>query len=871
MLGNTPMMKQYEEIKSQYQDCLLFYRLGDFYEMFGPDAETGSRVLGITLTARDGGLGKVPMCGVPFHSAESYIAKAIRAGYKVGICEQVEDPKSVKGIVKREVIRVISPGTMLEDSYLEERTSNYLVSVVKGETGYGLAVVDASTGEFRAAELADWQMLHNEFWRYDPVECLICADDPAIQEDISRVAGENRVTITSHFAHAFTYSHAEQKILDHFHINSLSSLGCEDKPLLVCAAGAVLDYLNLMQKSRPDNIMTLSVYSLKETMDLDYATRRNLELVRSLHGGDKKDSVLGIIDYTRTSLGGRLLKNWIEKPLLDKEEIQNRLDSTEEMVNDTALRLQLKDELEPIYDLERIVSRVTYGTANAKDLLALKNSLEQLPKLAGTIRDCKTAYLQQLSRQFDPLTDIFALLEQAIHPDAPFSVREGNLIRTGFHEEVDSLRDIMVNGKQWIVDLELRERERTGLKLKVSYNKVFGYYIDVPRSKSDAVPEDYVRKQTLANSERFITPELKELENRVLGADEKLKELEYQLFVEVRNQVSEQVERILRTAHVIAQLDCLFSLGQAAVYRNFCKPVISENGQYRLKECRHPVVEDKLKDGWFIPNDVYFHPENERFLIITGPNMAGKSTYCRSVAVASILMQIGSFVPAREALLPVVDRVFARIGASDDLSTGQSTFMVEMNEVANIVHNATKDSLIILDEVGRGTSTYDGLAIAWALTDYINNTLHAKTMFATHYHELTALEEQPGICNYSVAVREDGDTITFLRKIVPGGADRSYGIHVASLAGIPEAILKNAKSILHTLELEKAQHRPKAEQISLFAQEEALQPIQVVQQIPEVVEELAAINVNNLTPMDAMNLLFQLQKKAQEVMANGLD
>ena len=871
MLGNTPMMKQYEEIKGQYQDCLLFYRLGDFYEMFGPDAETGSRVLGITLTARDGGLGKVPMCGVPFHSAESYIAKAVRAGYKVGICEQVEDPKSVKGIVKREVIRVISPGTMLEDSYLQGRNSNYLLSIAKGDEGYGLAIVDASTGEFMATEISDWNMLHNEFWRYDPVECLISGENPTLLDDVNRIAGENRVTITTHSAHAFQYQNAEQRVLQHFHINALSSLGCEDKPDLVRAAGAILDYMNIMQKSRPDNIMALKVYSLKETMDLDYATRRNLELVRSLHNGEKKDSVLGVIDYTRTALGGRLLKSWIEKPLLDRTEIQKRLDSTEEMVHDTTLRLQLKDELEPVYDLERIVSRITYGTANAKDLLALKHSLEHMPKLERTIASCKTAYLQQLSNAFDPLTDIYALLESAIHPEAPFSVREGNLIRTGYHEEVDTLRDIMVNGKQWIVELEVRERERTGIKLKVSYNKVFGYYIDVPRSKSDVVPEDYVRKQTLANSERYITPELKELENRVLGADEKLKELEYQLFVQVRNQIGDQVARILGTAHVIAQLDCLFSLGQAAVYRNFCKPVISDNGQYTLKECRHPVVEDKLKDGWFIPNDVQFHPEQERFLIITGPNMAGKSTYCRSVAVASILMQIGSFVPAKEALLPVVDRVFARIGASDDLTSGQSTFMVEMNEVANIVNNATKDSLIILDEVGRGTSTYDGLAIAWALTDYINNTVRAKTMFATHYHELTVLEEQPGICNYSVAVKEDGDKITFLRKIIPGGADRSYGIHVASLAGIPEQILLHAKSILHTLELEKANHRPKAEQIALFEMEEVKPQVQVVTQIPEVVEELASVNLNHLTPMEAMNVLFQLQKKAQEVVEHGLD
>lgn len=873
MLGNTPMMKQYEEIKKDYQDCLLFYRLGDFYEMFGPDAEEGSRLLGITLTSRDGGLGKVPMCGVPFHSADTYIAKVISAGQKVAICEQMEDPKSVKGIVKRDVIRVISPGTILEGNFLQERNSNYLLAVVRGETGYGLAVADASTGEFMATEVPDWNTLHNEFWRFDPVECLVSAEDEQIKEEMNRIAGENRVTLTMHHAHAFELAYAEKKILEHFRIQALTSFGCEDKPLLTIAAGAILDYLNMMQKSRPANIMTLKVYSLKETMDLDYATRRNLELVRSLHSAERKDSVLGIIDYTRTALGGRLLKNWLEKPLLSRDEIQKRLDSTEEMVQDTTMRLSLKEQLDPVYDLERIVSRITYGTANAKDLLALKHSLAQMPALQKSLQHSKTAYMKQLEESFDPLTDLYTLLDDAIHPEAPFSLREGGLIKDGYHQEVDALRDILVNGKQWIVELELREREKTGIKnLKVSYNKVFGYYIEINRSKSDEVPEEYVRKQTLANSERFITPELKELENRVLGADEKLKELEYQLFVQLRSTVGEQVARILKTAHVIAQLDCLFSLGQAAVFHNFCKPVISEDGQYILKDCRHPVVEEKLKDGWFIPNDVHFHPEKERFLIITGPNMAGKSTYCRSVAVASILMQIGSFVPAREAVMPVLDRVFARIGASDDLSTGQSTFMVEMNEVANIVNNATKDSLIILDEVGRGTSTYDGLAIAWALTDYINNTIQAKTMFATHYHELTALEEQPGICNYSVAVKEDGEKITFLRKIIPGGADRSYGIHVASLAGIPVAILQRAQEILRTLELEKAQHRPAAQQMELFMMqpEEPLSE-KNISEIPEFVQELAAVNVNTMTPMDAMNALFVFQRKAQELIQLGTD
>lgn len=877
MLGNTPMMQQYEQIKKDYQDCLLFYRLGDFYEMFGPDAEMGSRLLGITLTARDGGLGKVPMCGVPFHSADNYIAKVIAAGKKVAICEQVEDPKSAKGIVKREVIRVISPGTILEGNFLQERSSNYLLAVVRNKEGaYGLAVADASTGEFMATEVPDWNTLHNEFWRYDPVECLVASGDEQALYDINRIAGEDRVTITSHMEHAFRLEYAQQKVLEHFHINSLTSLGCADKPLVVIAAGVILDYLTIMQKSRPANMMTLKVYSLKETMDLDYATRRNLELVRSLHSAERKDSVLGILDYTRTAVGSRLLKNWLEKPLLNKEEIQKRLDTTEELVENTTLRLSFKEYLEPVYDLERITSRITYGTANAKDLLSLKNSLFQLPALLQNMQKGKTAYLQQLTAAFDPLTDVYELLEQAIHPEAPFSVREGNLIRSGYNHEVDQLRDILVNGKQWIVDLELRERERTGIRtLKVSYNKVFGYYIDVTRSKSSEVPEEYVRKQTLANSERFITPELKELENKVLGADEKLRELEYQLFVQLRNAVGEQVARILKTAHIIAQLDCLFSLGQAAVYHNFCKPVISTDGQYSLKECRHPVVEEKLKDGWFIPNDVHFHPETERFLIITGPNMAGKSTYCRSIAVASILMQIGSFVPAKEAIMPVVDRVFARIGASDDLSTGQSTFMVEMNEVANIVNNATKDSLIILDEVGRGTSTYDGLAIAWALTDYINNTVRAKTMFATHYHELTALEEQPGICNYSVAVKEDGENIVFLRKIIAGGADRSYGIHVARLAGIPEMVLRNAQDILRTLELEKEQHRPHSSQMELFVCAEPDNLVDVEQTstpsvvLPEVVEELAAINLNTLTPIDAMNLLFTLQKKAQEVVNHG--
>ncbi|MBR6755756.1 MAG: DNA mismatch repair protein MutS [Peptococcaceae bacterium] len=859
MLGNTPMMLQYEKIKEDYQDCLLFYRLGDFYEMFGPDAERGSKLLGIALTARDGGLGKVPMCGVPFHSAENYIAKIIAAGEKVAICEQVEDPKSSKGIVKREVIRIISPGTVLESNCLSEKNNNYLAALVATAQGYGLAFADASTGEFLATEIESLDKLSNELWRYEPVECLVAFSDEQMYNYLQDFFGGSKTALTRHADYAFRFDYAEQKVKDHFHLQSLDGLGCGEKPLVTIAAGVILDYLQLMHKSKPSNIMNLQVYSLKETMELDYATKRNLELLRSLHGNEKKDSLLGILDYTQTAVGSRLLKSWLEKPLLKASDIQHRLDATEELVVQTPLRNRLKEHLAPIYDLERIVSRVAYGSANAKDLLALKNSLALLPEVEKDLAACQSNYAKQLSFDFDPLADIYQLLEESIHPEAPFSLREGNLIKQGYNQHLDELRDVLINGKNWLVEIEQRERERTGIKtLKVSYNKVFGYYIDVSRAKSNEVPAEYIRKQTLANSERFITPELKELEQKILGADEKSRELEYQLFVAVRSQVNEHIPRILQTAHILAQLDCLYALAQAAVYHNFVKPTISQDGTYQLKACRHPVVEQKLQDSWFVPNDVYFDREEQRFLIITGPNMAGKSTYCRSIALATILMQIGSYVPAEEACLPVVDRVFARIGASDDLSTGQSTFMVEMNEVANIVNNATKDSLIILDEVGRGTSTYDGLAIAWALTDYINQKIQAKTLFATHYHELTVLEEQPGIKNYSVAVKEDGENIVFLRKIVPGGADRSYGIHVAQLAGVPKVVLRQAKAILQRLEIEKGPQEPRVQQLDLFTP---------VQEVSPLVRQIAELDLLNMTGRDALNLLYDLQEKAKDEMA----
>lgn len=870
MLGNTPMMIQYKKVKDQYQDCILFYRLGDFYEMFDTDAEKASRVLGIALTSRDGGMGiKVPMCGVPFHAADNYIAKLINAGLKVAICEQMEDPKAAKGIVKRDVIRIITPGTVLESNILKERDNNYLLAVVKTEEKYGIAALDASTGEFLATEIADEKETVNEVLRFEPAECICAISDIYLTEFLKGINTAKPLVVNNHLDYAFAYDYAQNRLKEHFGLNSLISLGCEDKPALVMAAGAILDYVTLMQKNKPENVTALRIYSLDDKMHLDYATKRNLELLKSLHSNDKHDALLGVLDYTKTALGARMLKSWLERPLIKEEEIKRRLDATEELYDDNGMRNRLKEHLEPIYDLERITSRISYGTANAKDLLALRNSLALFPKIADDLSLLKTELFQSLALEFDLLEDVYTKLEISINEEAPFSLREGNLIRDGYNSEVDELRDIVHNGKKWIIDLETREKEKTGLKLKVSYNKVFGYYIDVPRSKAEEVPDYYLRKQTLANSERFITPELKELEGKVLGADEKLKELEYQLFVQVREEVKHNLTRILKSAQIIGQMDCLFSLAQSAVYNNFVKPTINREGIYRLKDCRHPIVEKKLVNGYFIPNDVYFDQKEQRFLIITGPNMAGKSTYCRSVAMASIMLQIGSFVAAGEADMPIVDRVFARIGASDDLSTGQSTFMVEMNEVANIVNNATKDSLIILDEVGRGTSTYDGLSLAWALSEYINNKICAKTMFATHYHELTVLEKQEGIKNFSVAVKEDGENIVFLRKIVPGGADRSYGIHVAKLAGIPNEILLAAENILKDLEKEEKSKETLLKEDSAAKEQSDKQLAQNTLFAPtaepsKVLKKLLKADLMNMTPLDALNLLYDLQTQAKK-------
>ncbi|SMB95075.1 DNA mismatch repair protein MutS [Desulfonispora thiosulfatigenes DSM 11270] len=875
MFSSTPMLIQYQEIKNSYKDCILFYRLGDFYEMFGSDAEVASKVLEIALTSREAGKGRrIPMCGVPFHSADNYIAKLINNDYKVAICEQMEDPKKSKGIVKRDVVRIITPGTVLENNLLHEENNNFLVCITKGENSFGLAAVDISTGEFYTSEINKKEDLINEVLRYTPAECITSKT----QFELDQLP--NSVKISYHYDYAFKGDYCKKILLEHFNLNTLQSIGLENFPEAIKASGAVLDYLISTQKNPPGNIEKLKIYHIEDNMYLDFATKKNLELIQPINIQEKNSTLLSVLDKTVTPLGARMLKSWLTKPLVNKEEIQNRLNANEELVNNLDLRMKLRKLLDSIYDLERIIAKISFGNANAKDLLALKNSLEILPKVKTILEQAKSYLLKQTYEQFDDLNDIYSLLEKALYPDPPFSVREGNLINDNYNEEIDYLRSITRDGKEWILKLEQEEKQISGIKsLKIGYNKIFGYYIEITKSYLHLVPEHYIRKQTLANAERFITPELKEKEALVLGADDKLKELEYQTFIMLREEIKAFNFRILAMAKIIAELDCLASLAQVAVTENYIKPEISNNTNFNISNCRHPVVEKKLAEQWFIPNDINMNSDNHRFLIITGPNMGGKSTYCRSVALASILMQIGSFIPADKAELPIVDRVFARVGANDNLSTGQSTFMVEMSEVANIINNATKDSLIILDEVGRGTSTYDGLSIAWSLTEYIHNIIKAKTLFATHYHELITLEEKlNGVKNYSVSVKEEGDDIVFIRKIISGGADRSYGIQVAKLAGLPSTIIERSKDILSTLE-----QKPEQTQLSFKETEykEEMLKIKEIQELKSkhelntkqgintkqdinskhenVLKQLEKIDLLNITPLEAINTLYKLQ------------
>ncbi len=877
----TPMMKQYLAIKEQHPEKILFFRLGDFYEMFLEDAETASKVLEIVLTARDGGHGrKVPMCGIPYHAAETYIAKLIEKGYRVAICEQVEDPRTAKGIVKREVTRVITPGTVTEGSMLDETRNNFLIGVVKDELGYGLSVVDVTTGYFRVTEITGPQALSrliDEIARLKPVECILPEDPEDRPEDKElqvRLTGLGGLAVNYFRPQAFLYQPAYSTLVEHFGTASLAGFGCEKLRLGIRAAGGIIAFLKETQKNALTHLNKLSTYLTDNFMLLDTAARRNLEITRTIRDGQKKGSLLGVLDYTVTAMGARLLKLWLEQPLLDPDLINERLDAIEELVQNIFLRDDLRTVLARIYDLERLAGRIAYGTANAREVVALKNSLVVLPGLRELLKDADSPGLKAVRESLDCLEDVASLIGEAVADDPPMSVRDGGIIKTGYHQEVDRLRTAAREGKNWIAALEAKEKEETGIKsLKVGFNRVFGYYLEVTKPNLAMVPDGYLRKQTLANAERFITPALKEYEDLILGAEDRVKQLEYDLFSEIRDRINREVPRIQNCAVRIAALDVFQSLAEAALRNNYRKPVVDDSNLIEIKEGRHPVIEKMLAGEPFVPNDTCLDGTRCRMDIITGPNMAGKSTYMRQVALICLLAQIGSFVPAEQARIGMVDRIFTRVGASDDLSAGQSTFMVEMNEVANILHNATAKSLVILDEIGRGTSTFDGLSIAWAVAEHILDPVKigAKTLFATHYHELTELAEIfPGVQNHSIAVREKGEEIIFLRKIVPGGTDRSYGIQVARLAGLPNEVLLRAKEVLATLstveEVAKGQRETAAGRIKCRGDTGRVQ-LSIFEDpgyLHAVFDEIRDLDLLRLTPLEALNLLHKLQQKVRD-------
>jgi DNA mismatch repair protein MutS len=859
----TPMMQQYMEIKEKHKDKIIFFRLGDFYEMFFDDALTASKELEITLTGRDCGMAeRAPMCGIPYHAAENYISRLIAKNYKVAICEQVEDPAMAKGIVKREVVRIVTPGTITESTMLDEKSNNYLMAVFAADKTTAIAYIDLSTGEFYCtqADISEQQNIMSEINRINPSEAICNNEqgDRFLPKEASQL----------HAAY-FELSACERRLKKQFGVTSLEGLGIDSEELIRCT-GAILLYLDEIQKVALSNINNIKPYSISSYMILDMNTRRNLELIETMRGKTRKGALISVMDKTSTSMGGRRLKAWIEKPLLNPMEINERLDGVQELYNEFLLREEMKEYLKSIYDLERLGSRIALGNANARDLIAFKNSTENLPHIKNLISNCTSKIIQDIYEQLDTLQDIHELIDKSINEEAPITLKEGNLIKKGNYPELDKLKEGALNGKQWIAELEQTEREKTGIKsLKVGYNKVFGYYIDITKSNYSLVPDYFIRKQTLANSERYITPKLKELEDMVLGAEEKLIELEYQLFVEIREQIAKHILRIQETASQLSTLDCLCSFAEAAQKNGYCRPKVHSKDQIFIKNGRHPVVEVQSNAVKFVPNDTDLDTDDNRMLIITGPNMAGKSTYMRQVALITLMAQTGSFVPAQEAVIGVVDRIFTRVGASDDLASGQSTFMVEMSELANIINNATKRSLIILDEIGRGTSTFDGLSIAWSVVEHIagKDSIGAKTLFATHYHELTELEGKiEGIKNYCISVEEKGKDIVFLRKIIRGGANGSYGIHVARLAGIPENILLRSEEILSTLEKsEETNHT------NLYVKERKKKQTHPADEVNlfnfgqfSLVEDIKSLDINNMTPMQAFSLLCELHKKAKE-------
>ena len=874
----TPMMQQYMETKKQYQDCILFYRLGDFYEMFFEDALTASRELEITLTGKNCGQEeRAPMCGVPYHAVEGYLNKLVSKGYKVAICEQVEDPKQAKGIVKREVVRIVTPGTNLDTQALDETKNNYIMCIVYIADRYGLSIADVSTGEYFVTELEESAKLLDEIYRFMPSE-IICNESYYMSGmDLDDLKDRLGITIYSLDSWYFDDEVCRQKLLEHFKVASFAGLGLEDYDCGIISAGALLQYLYETQKNSLTQLTHITAYTTGKYMMLDSSTRRNLELCETLREKQKRGSLLWVLDKTKTAMGARMLRKYVEQPLIEKKEIHRRLDAVEELKEQAICREEIREYLSPVYDLERLVTKITYGSANPRDLTAFGSSLTMLPPIRYIMEDLKAPLLQEIRETLDPLEDISGLIQAAIAEEPPLAMKEGGIIRDGYSEEVDTLRRAKSEGKDWLAKLEAQEREKTGIKnLKIKYNKVFGYYLEVTNSFKELVPDYYTRKQTLANAERYIIPELKELEDTILGAEDKLYALEYEIYCEVREQIAAQVERIQMTAKAIAQVDVLASLALIAERNNYVRPKINEQGVIDIKDGRHPVVEKMIPNDMFISNDTYLDDKKQRISIITGPNMAGKSTYMRQAALIVLMAQIGSFVPASFANIGLVDRIFTRVGASDDLASGQSTFMVEMTEVANILRNATSKSLLILDEIGRGTSTFDGLSIAWAVVEYIsdNKLLGAKTLFATHYHELTELEGKiHNVNNYCIAVKEKGDDIVFLRKIVKGGADKSYGIQVAKLAGVPDVVISRAKEIVEELsdedittrvsEIASREKEQKKKSKTKKYDEVDMAQMSLFDTVKDddVLEELKSIDVGNLTPIDALNTIYRLQNK----------
>ena len=886
MAEYSPMMQHYLDTKKEYSDCVLFYRLGDFYEMFYEDAEIVSRELELTLTGKDCGQEqRAPMSGIPYHAAEGYIAKLIEKGYKVAICEQVEDPKTAKGIVKREVIRVVTPGTVIESNLLEEKKNNYIMSIYKSGMYFGIAVCDITTGEFLSTQIVEhnnFARLMDEISRYSPAELIVSEMMFQSKTEIDKIRERFKVYISQENEEFFD---GEYELLSGMYsfVNdrneALSDKDLAEKKLAIYAINALLKYLEDTQKTGLDHINTIKIYNTTRYMALDINARRNLELTEKMRDKSKKGTLLWVLDKTSTSMGGRLLRRWLNDPLIDKTEINDRLDAVEEMKNSIILRGDVVDALKKVYDIERLAGKIAYGSANGRDLISLKNSVKQLPDIKHILASTGSGMLKNIYENMDTLEDVFELIDKAIVEDPPIGVKDGGLIKIGYNPEIDKLKSATTDGKKWLIDLETREKEETGIKnLKIGFNKVFGYFLEVTKSNLSMVPERYIRKQTLANAERYITEELKQLENQLLGAEEKVVILEYNAFVEIRDAVEKEIQRIQKTANLISELDVIASFATVAEDMNYVKPTVDDGGIIDIKEGRHPVIEKMVSTSNFVPNDTYLDKNDNRLAIITGPNMAGKSTYMRQVALITLMAQVGSFVPASEARIGIVDKIFTRVGASDDLSMGQSTFMVEMMEVATILKEATKDSLVILDEIGRGTSTYDGLSIAWAVAEFIadKEKCGAKTLFATHYHELTELENKiEGVKNYSVAVKEKGEDIIFLRKIVDGGTDESYGVHVARLAGVPQIVTQKANEILKSLERKNVASNKvaieipydKDEQIAISAQSPVMENVPPVgfdmnnYKIAEVAHEIDKIDFNQLTPIEALNTLVRIKEK----------